>query len=33
MHDGVAYTFPRLPDVVQNIVLAGGIIPYLQNQT
>lgn len=26
------FSFPRLPDVVQNIVSAGGIIPYLQNQ-
>ena len=26
------FNFPRLPDVVQNIVSAGGIIPYLQNQ-
>lgn len=24
--------FPKLPDVVQKIVSAGGIIPYLQNQ-
>jgi 3-isopropylmalate/(R)-2-methylmalate dehydratase small subunit len=26
------FSFPRLPDVVQKIVNAGGIIPYLQNQ-
>lgn len=32
LYDGQEFKFPRLPDVVQNIVSAGGIIPYLQNQ-
>ena len=32
-YQGQEFAFPRLPDVVQNIVNAGGIIPYLQNQT
>lgn len=31
-YEGQIYSFPRLPDVVQNIVNAGGIIPYLQGQ-
>ncbi len=31
-YEGGNYSFPRLPDVVQNIVNAGGIIPYLQEQ-
>ncbi len=32
-YESQTYGFPRLPDVVQDIVTAGGIIPYLQNQT
>jgi len=32
LYDDQEFSFPRLPDVVQNIVSAGGIIPYLQNQ-
>jgi len=33
IYNGEEYPFPRLPDVVKDIVLAGGIIPYLQNQS
>ena len=29
---GQCFDFPRLPDMVQEIVNAGGIIPYLQRQ-
>lgn len=32
VYGGQTFIFPRLPDVVQNIVNAGGIIPYLQAQ-
>ena len=31
LYNGQDFSFPRLPDVVQKIVNAGGIIPYLQN--
>lgn len=31
-YEGQEFAFPRLPDVVQNILNAGGIIPYLQTQ-
>ena len=29
---GQRFAFPRLPDVVQELLNAGGIIPYLQRQ-
>lgn len=32
VYGGQTFIFSRLPDVVQNIVNAGGIIPYLQAQ-
>jgi len=32
VYEGQEFAFPRLPDVVQNILNAGGIIPYLQAQ-
>ncbi len=32
-HAGQAYSFPPLPEQVRDIVSAGGIIPYLQQQS
>lgn len=32
IYESQEFSFPRLPDVVQKIVMAGGIIPYLQQQ-
>lgn len=32
LYQGQEFAFPTLPDVVQDIVNAGGIIPYLQKQ-